>query len=58
MPGMSTDDRDDPGADTAMFRAYVEQPSQSAAPAQNRTLIVALVVAIVVLAVIVLVLVA
>ena len=28
-----------------MFRAYVEQPSDPAAPAQNRTLMVALVVA-------------
>jgi hypothetical protein len=57
MPVMPTDDRDDPGADTAMFRAYVDQPSESATPAQNRTLMVALVVAIVVLALIALVLV-
>jgi len=57
MPGMSTDDSDDPGADTAMFRAYVEQPTEPGAPAQNRTLIVALVAAAVVLAVIALVLV-
>lgn len=57
MPVMSTDDRDDPGADTAMFRAYVEQPSDPASAAQNRTLIVALGVAIVVLALIALVLV-
>jgi hypothetical protein len=57
MPLMPTDDRDDPGADTAMFRAYVEQPSDPAAPAQNRTPIVALAVAIVILALIALVLV-
>jgi hypothetical protein len=55
---MSTDDRDDPGADTAMFRAYVDQPSDAAAgSAQNRTLIIGLVVAIVVLAIIALALV-
>lgn len=41
-----------------MFRAYVEQPTEPAASAQNRTLMVALVVAIVVLALIALVLVA
>jgi hypothetical protein len=53
MPAMPTDDRDDPGADTAMFRAYVESPTEpTAAPAVSRTVIVALVVAIVVLAVI------
>jgi hypothetical protein len=48
---MPTDDRDDPGADTAMFRAYVEEPGQrpAAAPEANRTLIIGLVVAIVVL---------
>jgi hypothetical protein len=57
MPVMPTDDRDDPGADTAMFRAYVDQPSEPAAPAQNRTVIVALAVAVVVLALIALVLV-
>jgi hypothetical protein len=55
MPVMPTDDRDDPGADTAMFRAYVDQPSEPAAPAQNRTVIVALAVAVVVLALIALV---
>ena len=49
---MPTDDRDDPGADTAMFRAYVEQPAETAGPTQNRTLIIGLVVAIVVLAVV------
>jgi hypothetical protein len=58
MPVMPTDDRDDPGADTAMFRAYVDQPSEPAAPAQNRTVIVALAVAVVVLALIALVVVA
>jgi hypothetical protein len=57
MPGMPTDDRDDPGADTAMFRAYVDQPSDAAEPAQSRTVIVALAVAIAVLALIALVLV-
>ena len=47
MPGMPTDDRDDPGADTAMFRAYVEHPTDPpAAPAANRTLIIAIAVAI------------
>jgi hypothetical protein len=55
---MPTDDPDDPGADTAMFRAYVEHPSEPAAPASNRTMIVALAVAIVVLVLLVLVLVA
>ena len=54
---MPTDDRDDPGADTAMFRAYVEQPAEAPPPAQDRTVIIGLVVAIVVLAVIALVLV-
>jgi hypothetical protein len=49
MPGMSTDDRDDPGADTAMFRAYVEHPEADAAPAANRTLVIAIVVAVMVL---------
>lgn len=58
MPAMPTDDRDDPGADTAMFRAYVDHPTEPADPAQSRTLIIALVVGIVVLAIIALVLVA
>ena len=58
MPPMPTDDRDDPGADTAMFRAYVEHPAEAAAPAQNRTLIIGLVVAIVVLAIVAIALVA
>jgi hypothetical protein len=59
MPAMSTDDRDDPGADTAMFRAYVDHPSEPpAAPAGNRALVIAAVVAIVVLAVVALALLA
>jgi hypothetical protein len=49
MPLMPTDDRDDPGADTAMFRAYVDQPEPDAAPAPNRTLVVAVVIAAVVI---------
>ena len=49
MPRMSTDDRDDPGADTAMFRAYVEHPEADVAPAANRTLLIAIAVAVVVL---------
>jgi hypothetical protein len=57
MRAMPTEDRDDPGADTAMFRAYVEHPTDTSAPTQSRTVIIALVVAIVVLAVIALVLV-
>ena len=56
MPIMSTDDTDDPGADTATFRAYVEHTEPSRA-AQGRTVIIALVVAIVVLAIIAVVLV-
>jgi hypothetical protein len=53
MPGMPTDDRDDPGADTAMFRAYVDHPTDPpAAPAANRTLLIA---AIAVIAIVVLV---
>jgi hypothetical protein len=55
---MPTDDRDDPGADTAMFRAYVDEPGESVAgPATNRPLIIGLVVAAIVLALIALVLV-
>jgi hypothetical protein len=46
---MSTDDRDDPGADTAMFRAYVEHPEPDAAPATNRMVAIAIAVAVVVL---------
>ncbi len=59
MPRMPTDERDDPGADTAMFRAYVDEPTEPAtAPAVNRTLVIGVVVAIVVLALIGLVLLA
>lgn len=48
---MPTDDPDDPGADTAMFRAYVDESGESVAgPAANRPLIIGLVVAVVVLA--------
>jgi hypothetical protein len=57
MPTMTTDDRDDPGADTATFRAYVEHNEPTRA-AQSRAVIIALVVAIVVLAIIAVVLVA
>ena len=57
MRAMPTEDRDDPGADTAMFRAYVEHPTEPSTPTQGRTVIIGLVVAIVVLAVIALVLV-
>lgn len=53
MRRMPTDDRDDPGGDTAMFRAYVDHPAEpAAAPETNRTVVVALVVAIVVVALI------
>ena len=47
---MSPDESDDPGADTAMFRAYVEEGSQPAAGAQgaNRWVIVAAVAAVVI----------
>jgi hypothetical protein len=47
---MSPDDRDDPGADTAMFRAYVDGDSERAAgpSAVNRWAIVAIAVAVVV----------
>jgi hypothetical protein len=51
MPAMPTDDSDDPGADTAMFRAYVDSHTEPALPG-NRTVIIALVAAIVVLALI------
>ena len=66
MTNMPADDGDlyggndpgkvDPGADTGMFRAYVEQPTDQTEPAPGRTLVIGLVVAVVVLAVIVLVL--
>jgi hypothetical protein len=57
---MSTDDRDDPGADTAMFRAYVDEGNEPPAspPAANRTVIViavAVAVAVVVLLAVILV---
>lgn len=55
---MPADDGEDPGANTAMFRAYVDQPAETEEAAPNRTVIVALVVAIVVLAVAALLLVA
>jgi hypothetical protein len=46
---MSTDDRDDPGADTAMFRAFVEDGNEpAAAPGTNRWVVVAVIVAVVV----------
>jgi len=39
---MSTDDHDDPGADTAMFRAFVDEGNQpGVAPATNRTTVIA-----------------
>ena len=51
---MSPDDRDDPGADTAMFRAYVDEGSEPAAgpSAVNRWAIVAIVAAVVVVLVV------
>jgi hypothetical protein len=46
---MSTDDHDDPGADTAMFRAFVEDGNEPAAgPGTNRWILVAAIVAVVV----------
>ena len=46
---MSTDDRDDPGADTAMFRAFVEEGHGPAAePGTNRWVLVAVIAAVVV----------
>jgi hypothetical protein len=55
---MATDDRD-PGADTGMFRAYVEHPEGTAAPpASRRTLWIAAGLAVVVVAVLLAVLVA
>jgi len=47
---MSPHDPDDPGADTAMFRAYVDDRSADGAsgPATGRGLVVALVAALVV----------
>jgi hypothetical protein len=59
MPGMSSHEQDDPGANTAMFRAYVDHPDDApAAPATNKGLVIALVVAAVVLALLAVVLVA
>ncbi|MBN2623999.1 MAG: hypothetical protein JXA83_11545 [Acidimicrobiales bacterium] len=56
---MPSDDRDDPGADTAMFRAYVDEPTEPAVePAVNRTMVIAAVVAVVVLVLLALVLLA
>ncbi|HET6948950.1 MAG TPA: hypothetical protein VFI47_01140 [Acidimicrobiales bacterium] len=47
---MPTDDQADPGADTAMFRAYVEHNDERApaAPAGNRTAVIAVVAAVLV----------
>ena len=58
IPRMATDDRD-PGADTGMFRAYVEHPEGTAAPpASQRTLWIAAGLAVVVVAVLLALLVA
>jgi hypothetical protein len=49
---MSMDDRDDPGADTAMFRAYVEEGTggpPASPPAANRTVLIAVGVALAVI---------
>ena len=52
---MSTDDHDDPGADTAMFRAFVDEGNQpGAAPATNRTAVIAVGAVVVVLLLVVL----
>ena len=52
---MSTDDHDDPGADTAMFRAFVDEGNQpGAAPATNRTTVIAVGAVVVVLLLVVL----
>jgi hypothetical protein len=46
---MSTEDRDDPGADTAMFRAFVDEgKGPSAEPGTNRWILVAVIAAVVV----------
>jgi hypothetical protein len=46
---MSTDDRDDPGADTAMFRAFVDEGNETAAgPGTSRWVLVAVIVAVLV----------
>jgi hypothetical protein len=54
---MSPDDRDDPGADTAMFRAYVDEGSEPAAgpSAVNRWAIAAIAAAVVVVLVVALI---
>jgi hypothetical protein len=48
--GMSTDEHDDPGADTAMFRAYVEDGDDRAQAnaATGRLALIAVAVAVVV----------
>jgi hypothetical protein len=47
---MSTEDRDDPGADTAMFRAFVDEGKEpGAGSATNRWVLVAVIAAVVVL---------
>jgi hypothetical protein len=51
-PGGNEPGTNDPGADTAMFRAYVEQSGEPPAVAPGRTLVIGLVIAIVVLALI------
>jgi hypothetical protein len=50
MPPMSPDHHDDPGADTAMFRAFVDEGAQPAAgpSVANRWAIVAATAAVVV----------
>jgi hypothetical protein len=55
---MSTDDHDDPGADTAMFRAYVEDGGDqaSASAATGRLALIAIAVAVVVVLVAILLL--
>lgn len=47
---MSMDDRDDPSADTAMFRAYVDEGNEppAAGPAANRTMLIAIAALVVV----------
>ncbi len=56
--GMSTDDHDDPGADTAMFRAYVEDGGDQApaSAATGRLALIAIAVAVVVVLVAILLL--
>ncbi|HEY7073556.1 MAG TPA: hypothetical protein VH479_25755 [Acidimicrobiales bacterium] len=52
---MSPEESDDPGADTAMFRAFVEDGNEpAAAPATNRWVLPAVIVAVVVVLVAVL----